>query len=285
MGDLHGRFHRVQDWLSALESARGRAAGLVLAVGDVEAFGTADDHRRKASKRAMPAEYAEYAEGKRGLRWPIHFIGGNNEDFVTLRRMPSGGELPGGLRYLGRSGVVELGGLQLAFLSGIYAPKHFELPVAEPRTRETLKQAGYFRKSDLVALEGVRGVPLMLAHEWPRGIISRGKGGRVLRARRFPWIGNPVTRSLVERVRPKWLLCGHSHVSYAATLGQPEGEVRIACLDQTAQPAGSVFWLEYERGEAVRSGWGVTGEVAWRAGQLWGEEQVPAEAAMQSGAE
>ncbi|HET7042205.1 MAG TPA: hypothetical protein VFI13_09295, partial [Gemmatimonadales bacterium] len=61
VGDIHGRFHRVQQWLAALEGALGHDADLVFAVGDVEAFINAEDHRRKAAKRAMPAEFADIA--------------------------------------------------------------------------------------------------------------------------------------------------------------------------------------------------------------------------------
>src|SRR5438552_6571956 len=87
IGDIHGRFHRVQEWLAALEAALGRPIDLAFAVGDVEAFATADDHRRKAAKRTMPAEFAEYADARRQLHRPLYFIGGNNEDFEALHSM------------------------------------------------------------------------------------------------------------------------------------------------------------------------------------------------------
>ncbi|HZH04030.1 MAG TPA: metallophosphoesterase family protein, partial [Myxococcaceae bacterium] len=44
VGDIHGRFLRLERWLEALEQARGRQVNFVLAVGDVEAFESADDH-------------------------------------------------------------------------------------------------------------------------------------------------------------------------------------------------------------------------------------------------
>ena len=66
VGDIHGRFQRVEQWLAQLEEARGRPVDLVFAVGDVEAFTQSEDHRRKAAKRGMPAEFAEYAAGRGG---------------------------------------------------------------------------------------------------------------------------------------------------------------------------------------------------------------------------
>src|SRR5438067_319818 len=105
IGDIHGRFHRVQEWLQALEKARGRRVSAAFAVGDVEAFGKADDHRRKAAKRGMPAEFSEYAEGVRAVQSPLFFIGGNNEDFHTLHGMQQGGTLAARVQYLGRAGA------------------------------------------------------------------------------------------------------------------------------------------------------------------------------------
>ena len=278
IGDIHGRFHRVQGWLAALEEALGREADLVFAVGDVEAFLCAEDHRRKAAKRAMPAEFADYAEGRATLRHPFWFIGGNNEDFETLHPIPDGGELPGGCHYLGRAGVRRMEGLTVAYLSGITAPTQFERPLEAPSTAATRKQAGYFRKPEVVRLVSEASqveVDLLLVHEWPKGIVRRSKG-RALRAYRFPWIGSPVTREVLEHLRPSWLWAGHSHVPYATTFHHTGGAVtRICCLDQATRPEASIFWLELEGREAVRAGWGIRGEVAWRRGEPWEDDRTP----------
>jgi lariat debranching enzyme len=144
IGDIHGRFQRVESWLQALEKARGHEVRFVLAVGDVEAFSSADDHRRKAAKRSMPAEFAEYASGQRRFPRPLLFIGGNNEDFAPLDPMREGGTLAPNVHYLGRAGVTEREGLHIAYLSGIYAPKFFDQPVESPTTLQKAKQRPCF---------------------------------------------------------------------------------------------------------------------------------------------
>ncbi len=278
VGDIHGRFRRVQEWIAKLEEGRGRKVDAIFAVGDVEAFTQAEDHRRKASKRGMPAEFSEYAAGQARLDRPLYFIGGNNEDITPLHQMPEGGEQAPHVHYHGRNGLRKLHGLKVAYLSGIYAPRHFDTPLLAPTSRETAKQAGYFRRPEAVALEAMGNADLMLVHEWPKGLVTRPKGVQVppLRAYRFPWIGNPVARQLVERIRPAWLMAGHSHVPFAATLGHSDGSVtRVACLDQAAKPEAAIFWVEWERGEAVRAGWGSSGEVHWQAGAPWSPAQTP----------
>jgi lariat debranching enzyme len=268
--------------MDALEAARGRPVDLVLAVGDVEAFRRADDHRRKAAKRAMPAEFAEYADGKKRMKRPLYFIGGNNEDFEALHDAPEGFELAPNVHYLGRAGLRQLKGLRIGYLSGIHAPRFFDQPLKRPTSLDTAKQAGYFRGPEVERISSLRDVDLFLVHEWPRGIVQRARDEGLSTTRPLPsyWIGNPITRRLVDTIRPRWVLCGHSHKGFAVSLGG-EGHrpvSRIACLDQSARPDEAVFWLEYEGREAVRAGWGLTGEVAWKAGEPWNLTRLPAEA-------
>ncbi len=273
VGDIHGRFHRVQTWLRDLEQGRGRALDFVFAVGDVEAFQSKDDARRKAVKRAMPAEFADYAGGQKALHRPLYFIGGNNEDFQALHALPEGGEVAPGLHYLGRVGSRTFDGLHVAWLSGIYAPRHLETPLREPRTPTTQKQAGYFRAPEVEQLRHVRDVQLLLVHEWPRGLF-RHVGGRPLR----PWMGNPLTRGLVDALRPDWLFCGHSHEALAATLEYKDGQrTRVACLDEATSPEGALFWMEWDAGKAQHAGWGTSGRSQWSQGESWGEDKTPAD--------
>ncbi len=265
--------------MDALEAARGRPVDLVLAVGDVEAFRHGDDHRRKTAKRGMPAEFAEYADGLRRMKRPLFFIGGNNEDFEALHDAPEGLELAPHVQYLGRAGLRTLRGLRVAYLSGIHAPRFFEQPLKRPTTLDTAKQAGYFRAPEVERVTSVRDVDLLLVHEWPRGIVQRARDEKLPSPRPLPsyWIGNPITRRLVDTVRPRWVLCGHSHKVFAVSLGGGGARqaTRIACLDQATRPDEAVFWLEYEGREAVRGGWGVSGEVAWRAGETWNLTRLP----------
>ncbi|MBN9683953.1 MULTISPECIES: metallophosphoesterase [unclassified Corallococcus] len=278
LGDIHGRFHRVEAWLDALEQARGRKVDLVLAVGDVEAFRHADDHRRKAAKRSMPAEFAGYADGIRRMKRPLYFIGGNNEDFEALHDLPEGGELAPDVHYLGRAGLRTLGPLRVAYLSGIHAPRFIDQPLKRPTSLDTAKQAGYFRTPEVEQVAALRDVDLLLVHEWPRGIVQKARDERLAPARPLPspWIGNPVTRKLVDTVHPRWVLCGHSHKPFAVTLDSHGRALsRVACLDQAARPDTAVFWLEFEGREAQRAGWGVSGVAAWQAGQRWGLHTLP----------
>ena len=272
VGDIHGRFHRVRTWLDTLERALDRPVDAVLAVGDVEAFAVPDDHRRKAAKRTMPAEFAAFARGESRMPRPFYFIGGNNEDFEGLHVLPDGGEVAPGVHYLGRVGAATIAGIRVGWLSGIHAPKWVESPLLAPTSTATRKQAGYFRLVEVERLRAEREVDLLLTHEWPHGLFARTPG-KPLR----PWMGSPLTRSVVDAVQPQWLLCGHSHERFAATLRHPgDGSTRVACLDEAAEPDGAVLWMEWRGGEARRVGWGIDGQVSWTSTQPWGAARGPA---------
>src|SRR5262249_3531115 len=121
-------------------------------------------------------------------------------------------------------------------------------------TLASWKQAGYFRRSDLTLLEESQPPDLLLLHEWPRGLAERG------------YIGNPIARDLIHALQPAWVWLGHSHRALGARKIRGVGGVmRYACLDQATEPDHSLIWLEWEGGEAVRGGWGASGEPAGEA--------------------
>lgn len=286
VGDIHGRFFRVEQWLAQLEAARGAVVDQVLAVGDVEAFRRADDHRRKSAKRSMPAEFVDYAEGRRVFPRPLAFVGGNNEDFETLYELPRGGEIAENVRYLGRVGLTSLAGIRVGFLSGIHAPRFLEAPRVKPRSLETSKHEGYFRREELQQALTFTDVDILLTHEWPRGLVTpRPRGSPALPGMPSAWMGNPLARQLVERVQPDWMLAGHSHRAFAGTVKHKSRRVtRVACLDQASRAESALFWLEFSGREAVRAGWGTSGEVAWERGQPWTSDAVPAPVTADEGA-
>ena len=223
----------------------------------------------------MPAEFVDYVHGTRTPKFPLYFIGGNNEDFETLHNVQEGGELAPGMHYLGRVGVRTFRGLRVGFLSGIFAPRFYEQPLAEPRSKDTAKQAGYFRKAEVEFLWNAPGVDLLLTHEWPRGLFRSPHATEGPSPR--PWMGNKLTRELAGRVQPKWLLCGHSHMPWAATMRHSARAplTHVACLDQAARPEAALFWVEWKGREPQRAGWGTSGAVAWERGQIWEADRAP----------
>ncbi len=284
IGDVHGRFLRVEAWVAALEAAHGRPVDCVLAVGDVETFPTADDDRRKGAKRSMPAEFAAYTTGVRRMPRPFVFVGGNNEAFDDLDAIPDGGELAPNVRYLGRAGLTVLPeGPRIAYLSGIYAPTRFDRPRVRASSHETSKQAGYFRQEDIATVMSIPSADMVLVHEWPRGIAGRESavarsGARGIRQGHWPTMGNPHAAAILASIRPPWALCGHFHVPHAATLPWDDATVtRVACLDQASRAEAGLLWMDWAHGAVQSVGWGTSARPSWTAGDPWDERQTSAQ--------
>ncbi|MEZ4406870.1 MAG: metallophosphoesterase [Polyangiales bacterium] len=279
VGDVHGRFFRVEEWVDQLEEARGEPVELVLSVGDVETFSKADDHRRKAAKRSLPAEFAAYASGERAMKRPFIFVGGNNESFEELEPLSEGGALIPNVEFLGLAGAKTLRGVEVAYLSGIYAPTRYERPRLSALRPEHSRQAGYFRATDVAAVKAVKQADLLLLHEWPRGVAGSDSvvakvGARGIRPGHWSMVGNPYAAALVTRLKPQWVLAGHLHVPHATSLHWDDGTItNVCCLDQAAKPEGGLLWMRWEGRRCTEVGWGTSGEVAWRVGDPWDERQ------------
>ena len=114
---------------------------------------------------------------------------------------------------------------------------------------------------------GIAGIESAVARSQARGI----------RQARWAEVGNPHAWTLIEELRPAWVLCGHLHVPHAASHTWNDGELsRVACLDQTVRPVASLLWLEWQDGQVLEAGWGISGQPSWHPGEPWDETQTAA---------
>ena len=86
------------------------------------------------------------------------FVGGNHEASNYLQELAYGGWVAPNIYYLGYAGVVNIGGIRIAGMSGLFKPYdyalgHFEKP---PYTFKTLKSAYHIRELDVFRLKQVQ---------------------------------------------------------------------------------------------------------------------------------
>ena len=127
MGDVHGKIKQMYDSVSYVEQAFGKNIDAVLQVGDFQAVRDEKDLARMAipGKYKVTGDYPDYHnEGVVPKR--TFFIGGNHDNDHWHREHPEGHELVEGLSYLGRSGVMDLSGTNVAWISGNYSEQSFE---------------------------------------------------------------------------------------------------------------------------------------------------------------
>ncbi|MFD1543795.1 metallophosphoesterase family protein [Nonomuraea guangzhouensis] len=232
IGDIHANFAKA-------DAIVRRHCGPVDAIFSV---GDAEPNRTEAESLGVggPAKYRkvgdfpEFVAGWRSMSAPVYFIGGNHEPWPSLDAQGPGEWAPG-FHFLGRSGVREVAGLRVAFLSGIYS-RHFSEPDTPPAvTPERLKEYGYFTRPQVnLLLDQARGkrIDLLLTHEWPSGLsyLHRGKEP----------VGRDAIRALTDRLAPQVHACGHMHTPFRERVGATE----VLCLSQVAYGPDAVSVLE-----------------------------------------
>ncbi|WP_394829167.1 metallophosphoesterase [Pendulispora albinea] len=246
VGDTHGAMHAMVRLLSAWEKRSKRSLSLVFQVGDFE------PHRHEADLATMaaPAKYkqlgdfSDYASGAKVFPWPLYFIGGNHEPYGFLDARPEGFELTPNCHYLGRASAIELHGLRIVGLSGIYREDAFQ------QTRPPLSSIGkvsnkaftYFTEGDIERALGFERADVLLLHDWPEAIVDPADAEdfeQQRRSMRYDKVGNEYGRLLADGLRPQLILCGHMHKSYRATIRHPTGDVTEVCCLANVQQGSS----------------------------------------------
>ena len=134
------------------------------------------------------------------------FIGGNHEASNFLQELPYGGWVAPNIYYLGYAGVVTIGGIRIAGISGIYKGHdylkgHFEIP---PYDQGTMRSAYHIRNLEVFRLKQVYriifflntiklkhllqmkdDIDIFISHDWPRGIYNYGNTDELLRWKPF----------------------------------------------------------------------------------------------------
>lgn len=251
VGDVHGHHHEMVRLVSEWERDTGNEIAFVLQVGDFE------PNRNEADLESMaaPAKYRTIGDfpdfyfGEFTFPWPLYFIGGNHEPYGFLDLAPQGAVIAPNCFYLGRVGVVEIAGLKIVGMSGIFSEDKFEdqrPALSELGTRKK-KDYTYFNKDDVDGALDFGRADVLLVHDWPAGIIAEAdrslfEGQR--RSIRYNSVGNEYARLLMDLLAPRLLLCGHMHKRYGNKVSLRSGTVvEVCCLASVRQEQDSVAFF------------------------------------------
>lgn len=196
-------------------------------------------------------DFHEYYSGARKAPVLTIFIGGNHEASAYGQELFYGGWVCPNIYYLGAANVLNIGGLRIAGLSGIYSAPDYHKTHYErlPYMGSAMRSAYHVRAYDVYKLYNVTGrVDIGLSHDWPQGMEHNGDMRWLLQEK--PWfgsdirngeLGSPPARSLLYKLRPKYWFSGHLHIKFAAivhhTEGQPSGQKD---LEETREDKGKV---------------------------------------------
>jgi lariat debranching enzyme len=229
-GCCHGELDAIYDRLKRHEESSGQKVDLLLCCGDFQSLrNTADYH-----SFAVPPKYRslgsfhKYYSGEKEAPILTIFVGGNHEASQSLHELYYGGWVAPNIYYLGAAGVVNLAGVRIGGVSGIYKSHdytqgRFERP---PYDRSSLRSVYHVRNTDvyrLKCLDPENRIDIFLSHDWPQGIEQHGDTNQLLLEKPFfreevqrNDLGSLANRELLDSLKPKWWFSGHLHVKFKA---------------------------------------------------------------------
>ncbi|KAK9478173.1 lariat debranching enzyme, C-terminal domain-containing protein [Lipomyces japonicus] len=173
-------------------------------------------------------DFADYYSGRKTAPILTVFIGGNHEASNYLWELYYGGWVAKNIYYLGAAGVIDVGGVRIAGLSGIFNRPHYFHGHHErmPYSGSDVRSAYHIRQFEVLKLYQLTGkVEIALSHDWPAGIEHHGDLAQLLRVKKHfksditnKALGSPPAMSLLKKLKPKHWFSAHLHVKYPAII-------------------------------------------------------------------
>eukprot|EP00906_Rhabdomonas_costata_P023527 RCo033849 len=233
-GCCHGELDTIYATLREVEQKNGIHVDLLLCCGDFEAIRNGHDMSclNVPPKYLHMGDFQKYYTGQAQAPCLTIFIGGNHEASNHLWELYFGGWVAPNIYFLGFSGVVNVGGLRIAGLSGIYNGRHYHLSYYErpPFTMDNKISIYHVRHFEVMKLGLIQEpVTIVMSHDWPAGIAHHGdKAGLYRRKPDFQaeiesdQFGSSAGRQLLHVLRPVYWFSAHHHVKFAAMVSHSE---------------------------------------------------------------
>jgi len=246
-GCTHGELEKTYQTIKQIEERDGQKVDLLLCCGDFQSTRNLSDLACMAcpDKYKSMCTFYKYYSGEAIAPVLTIFIGGNHEASNYLQELAYGGWVAPNIYYLGYAGVVEVNGVRIGGLSGIYKGHdylfgHYEFP---PYDDSTSRSAYHIRNVEVFRLKQLEENPpdIMLSHDWPRGVTDFGDVDRLLRFKKHfrdeieqDKLGSPPARDIMDTLKPKYWFSAHLHCKFAALVSYEgsESKTKFLALDK-----------------------------------------------------
>lgn len=227
-GCCHGELDIIYERCRQHESMMGVKIDFILCCGDFQSTATDEDLQSMAvpEKFRVLGDFPKYVTA--GAPYLTIFIGGNHEASNVLYHQYYGGYVAPNIYYLGHAGVIDVCGIRIGGLSGIFkggdANRSYPSP---PYNSQTMRSAYHTRTFEMRKLEAFadafrgadgRGVDVMMSHDWPVGITKFGDEEQLIRHKPYfeqdiatNTLGNPHTLKALRLLRPTYWFSAHLH--------------------------------------------------------------------------
>ncbi|CAE7475977.1 dbr1, partial [Symbiodinium sp. CCMP2456] len=250
LGCCHGELDRVYETVRRLER-QSIGIDLLICCGDFMSVRNEQDldhvcmpqqHRERQDMK----DFSKYYTGRVEAPVTTIFVGGRNEAANLLREHYFGGWVAPRIYYLGCAGVVRIGPLRIAGISGNFVASDYfrgrhECP---PFTEEYKRSAVHAREYDAARLEKLQEpIDIVVSYDWPRGIWKFGNyekmceqpdlGENVKREMEGNTLGSPAAMELLKKLRPLFWFSSSLQAKFPALVPHGDGTfTRFLALDR-----------------------------------------------------
>ncbi|SPO22684.1 related to lariat-debranching enzyme [Ustilago trichophora] len=240
-GCSHGELDAIYASLLRTEATQSLAIDALLLCGDFQAIRNHSDLHALAvpQKYRQLGDFHAYYSGQKVAPILTLVIGGNHEASNYMHELYHGGWLAPNIYFLGAAGVVELNGLVIAGISGIYKEHDYRKGRFEklPYDAGTIRSCYHTREFDVVRLKAMQSSRpnIVLSHDWPNTIEQWGNTQGLIRKKPFfkdeietRTLGSPPLMELLQCLRPSFWFSAHLHVKFAALYNHDQPATSIA---------------------------------------------------------
>ncbi|KAF7991999.1 hypothetical protein HCN44_010819 [Aphidius gifuensis] len=238
-GCAHGELEKIYNCLKEIEKNDNIKIDLLICCGDFQSTRNLDDLSTMAvlDKYKDIGTFYKYYSGELIAPVLTIFIGGNHEASNYLQELPYGGWVAPNIYYMGYASVVNVNGLRIAGLSGIYKSGdylrgHFESP---PYTDPTTRSVYHIRNLEVFRLKQLTNdIDIFISHDWPAGITKYGDENSLLKQKpRFlddiqaNKLGSIPSMELLNIHYPKYWFSAHLHCKFAAIVPNTNNKQQV----------------------------------------------------------
>ncbi|ORY44385.1 hypothetical protein BCR33DRAFT_753782 [Rhizoclosmatium globosum] len=211
-GCCHGELDKIYQSIKQVEDKEGWKVDLLIICGDFQSIRNHGDLEQMAvpDKHKKLGNFHEYYSGKKTAPILTIFIGGNHEGSNYLWELYHGGWVAPNIYFMGFAGVLNVGGLRIGGMTGIFDARdyrkgfHEVLPYSRDHQRSIYHIRAYteFRLSQIT-----RPLDIFVSHDghsfFEHEIVTNT-------------LGSEVSERLLHLLKPRFWFSAHLHVKFAA---------------------------------------------------------------------
>ncbi|KAK0467239.1 lariat debranching enzyme, C-terminal domain-containing protein [Desarmillaria tabescens] len=230
-GCCHGELDDIYAHISKLETQYAYKVNLLLICGDFQAVRNHRDLQCMASHLSHSQPYnLGYYTGEKTAPILTIIIGGNHEASNYMWELYHGGWVAPNIYFLGHAGCVQVNGIRIAGISGIFKGYNFSSGSYEkiPYDSSTIRSIYHIREFNIRRLSLLSNPDVVLSHDWPQSIDQHGDVRNLIRRKAHfrseieqGTFGAPPLMGLLRTLKPCWWFAAHMHVRFEATVAEP----------------------------------------------------------------